>query len=159
MTIEYLPTKLPSIMDRIKEGVFLPQFFQLIHTSGYHEIFPEMVQITLFIPTEDTLEYLTPEQIKVLNEALDNEHKAKKIIENHIIKEELSLVDLSKLEEVFTINNREVSIDIHCNILDIYEAPISESSSLTAKINGFDIETANLVCYNGIMHSIKGVIL
>lgn len=159
MTIQYLPDKLPSIMDRIKEGVFLPQFFQLIHTSGYDEIFPEMVQITLFIPTEDTLDYLTAEQIKNLESALDNKEKAKEIVENHIVKQELTLLDLSNLEKIFTINNKEISVDVHCNILDNYETPIVESSSLTARINEFDMETANLVCYNGIMHTIKGIIL
>ncbi len=159
MAVQYLPDQLPSIMDRIKEGVFLPQFFQLIHISGYDEIFPEMVQITLFIPTEDTLDFLTGEQIKNLENALEDKEKAREIIENHIVKEELSLLDLSTLEEVFTINNKVLSIDVHCNILNNYESPITESSSLTAKINSFDMETANLVCYNGIMHSVRGIIL
>ncbi len=159
MTIQYLPDKLPSIIDRIKEGVFLPQFFQLIHTSKYDEIFPEMVQITLFIPTEDTLDFLTPEQIRNLESALDDEKRAKEIIENHIVKQELTLLDLSNLESIFTLNNKEIKVDVHCNILDNYETPIAESSSLTAKINNFDMETANLVCYNGIMHSIKGILL
>ncbi len=159
MAVEYLPDKLPSIMDRIKEGVFLPQFFQLIHISGYDSIFPEMVGITLFIPTEDTLDYLTSEQIKYLESALDDKEKAKEIIENHIVKQELTLIDLSKLETVFTLSSKEITVDIHCNILDRYESPIAESSSLTAKINGFNMETSNLVCYNGIIHSIKGIIL
>ncbi len=159
MNIPNLPENLPSILDRIKEGVFLPQFFQLIHVSGYDEILPEMVQITLFIPTEDTLDFLNSEQIKYLNSALEDKEKAKEIIENHIVKEELTLLDLANLEKVFTLNNKEIGIDVHCNILNNFETPIAESSSLTAKVNDYKMETANLVCYNGIMHSIKGVIL
>ena len=53
MTIQYLPDKLPSIIDRIKEGVFLPQFFQLIHTSKYDEIFPETRLALEILPLHD----------------------------------------------------------------------------------------------------------
>lgn len=149
---------LPNVIDRLKEGIAFPLFFQILNTTEYAEKLTEMV-VTLFVPVEDTLDYITPEQLAQFKEALNDEKKAKEIIENHLIDEAISLKEMLDIKELTTVSGKKIKVDVSCNIREDFEFPIDNACYVEAKINDNEIETANLVCFNGFIHTIKGVIL
>ncbi len=149
---------LPNVIDRLKEGISFPLFFQLLNTTEYADKLTEMV-VTLFVPVEDTLDYIAPEQLDTLKKALDDPELAKRIIENHMIDEAISLKEMLDIKELTTVSGKKIKIDVSCNIREDFEFSIDNACFVDAKIEGNDIETANLVCYNGFIHTIRGVIL
>ncbi len=149
---------LPNILDRLKEGSFFPLFFQLVNSTDFADILTESV-ITVFTPVEDTLDFITEKEHSILKEALNDETKAKEIIGNHIVYGAYSLRELLDIKELETISGKKIKVDVSCNIREDFEFLIDNACFVDAKINDCEIETANIVCYNGFIHTIKGVIL
>ncbi len=149
---------LPNVIDRLKEGIVFPLFFQILHTTEYADKLTEKV-VTMFVPTEDTLDLLSADQIAQLQSALKDEKKAKEIIENHLIDRAISLKEMLDIKELTTLSGKKISVDVGCEIREDYEFSIDNACRVHALINGNKIETANLVCFNGFIHLIKGIIL
>ncbi|NPA53310.1 MAG: hypothetical protein GXO21_01430 [Aquificae bacterium] len=149
---------LPNVIDRLKEGITFPLFFQLLSTTEYIDKLTEMV-VTLFVPVEDTLDLIAPEELEEIKSALKDKDKAKKIIENHLIDEAISLREMLDIKELTTLSGRKIKVDVSCNIREDFEFSIENACFVKAEIENKEIETANLVCYNGFIHTIKGIIL
>ncbi len=149
---------LPNVIDRIKEGTPFPLFFQILNNTEYAEELKERV-VTLFLPVENTIDYISEKQLSELEEALKDKTKAKRIIENHLIDEAISLKEMLNMKELKTVSGKKIKIDVSCNIREDFEFLIENACFVEAKINENEIETANIVCYNGFIHTIKGIIL
>lgn len=149
---------LPNFYDRLKEGIFYPYFFQLINISGYADKLAEFVG-TMFVPIEHTADYILPETQKIIEKALKDENLARRIVENHLIDEPISLKEMLELKELLTVSGKKISIDVKCNIREDFEILIEDACYVEAYIDKNEIETANLVCHNGFIHTIKGIII
>ena len=149
---------LPNIYDRLVEGLAYPHFFQLIHIAGYQDYLREGA-LTIFVPVENTIDYISPETLTTIEKALKDEKLAKEILENHIVEEPITLKEMLDIKELTTLNGKKISIHVECHIREDYEFLIDHACYVTAKIQNNKIETANIVCYNGFIHTIKGIIL
>ncbi|WP_457639927.1 fasciclin domain-containing protein [Persephonella sp.] len=149
---------LPNIIEKIVEGSFFPHFFHLINLTEYADRLTEM-PATVFVPVEDTVDIISAEQFQIIEKALKDKKLALEIVENHIIEEPVSLSEMVNLKEIKTINGKPLKVDVQCRIREDYEFSIENACSVKAEINGLPMETANIVCYNGFIHTIRGVII
>ncbi len=78
---------------------------------------------------------------------------AKKIIENHLIDEAIPLREMLDIKELTTLSGKKIKIDVSCHIREDFEFSIENACFVDAKIENNEIETANIVCYNGFIHT------
>jgi len=149
---------LPNIIEKLVEGSFMPYFFQLINTTEYGEKLREM-PATLFVPVEDTLDLMTPRSIETLEKAFKDEKLALQIIENHLLSQPMTLKEMLNLRQIETVNGNRLDINVQCHIREDFEFSISQACYVEAEINSIPMETANIVCYNGFIHTIRGIII
>ncbi|NPA17408.1 MAG: hypothetical protein GXO05_06650 [Aquificae bacterium] len=149
---------LPNIIEKLVEGTFLPHFFQLINITEYGEKLREM-PVTLFVPVEDTLDLISSKELQILEKALKDESLATKIVENHIIQQPVPLREMLDIREIQTIGGKKLSVNVRCGIREDFEFSVSQGCYVEAEIGGLHLETANIVCYNGFIHTIRGIII
>ncbi|NPA58331.1 MAG: hypothetical protein GXN94_03435 [Aquificae bacterium] len=149
---------LPNIIEKLVEGTFMPQFFQLINITQYGDMLRE-TPATLFVPVEETLDIVPPQVIATVEKALKDSSLATEIVGNHIIEEPITLGEMLQIKELKTIGGKTISIDVRCNIREDFEFSISNACTVFAEISGIPMETANIVCYNGFIHTIRGIIV
>jgi uncharacterized surface protein with fasciclin (FAS1) repeats len=108
---------------------------------------------------EDTLDILSADQIAQLQSALKDEKKAKEIVENHLINTPISLKEMLAIKELTTLSGKKILIDVSCNIREDYEFSLDNACYVHGTVNNNKIETANIVCFNGFIHIIKGIVI
>jgi len=149
---------LPNVIEKLVEGSFMPYFFQMINITEYGDKLRE-IPVTLFVPVEDTLDFISEEVTETIEKALKDETLAKQIVENHIIEEPLTLKEMMDIKKVKTVGGNILDINVRCNIREDFEFSVSQGCYVKAEISSLQIETANIVCYNGFIHTIKGIFI
>lgn len=127
-----------TIEQKLKTGTY---FLRLLHKVPELEkrIKNEDEQYTLFIPSDSTL------KVFMANKKIDttNTVQVKNLLENHIIPAHLSLIDLMSSNEVVTLSQKKLSVQIKDKKIYLKNAQVLNSDILYS---------------SGIIHSINQVI-
>ena len=131
------------MQDLIQTAVHHPNlkiFIRVVRETGLYDYLREEGPFTIFIPIDAAFEKLPP---KLIEQLFKDKEKLTDLLAQHIILEKMSLNNAYSRKKITMANGKIIN--------------------LSAK-NGLSVDTANvieknIVCENGILHTISEVLL
>lgn len=122
----------------------LSTFVQLVEEAGLAESFNFDEPITLFAPTNEAFQSLSPERYEYLTNP-DNRGELVKVLQAHIIPSEVSSTAFANNQRIVDAEGNEIPVDTEMHGTQVF-------------IGGAEIIRSDIEASNGIIHVVNGVI-
>lgn len=122
----------------------LSTFVQLVEQTGLVESFNYAEPVTLFAPTNEAFQSLSPERYEYLINP-DNRDELIRVLQAHIIPSEVSSAAFSSNQRIVDAEGNEIPVDTEMHGTQVF-------------IGGAEIVRSDIAASNGIIHVVNGVI-
>ncbi len=148
-----------NIFERLLEGGVFPKFIQLIENSGIKEELITGGPFTVFIPSDEAIDFSPEEKLKEFEEALKDPVRARDVLHRHMIGGTYRIHELVEKEKIKSLNGEEITVKAKCKVKEDYNLEMDfESGIVEVRVNNAKVELANIPCSNGILHVINQLI-
>lgn len=137
---EMMPTQL--ITENITSGMNLATFASIIRHAGVVEQLAGKGPYTVFAPSNDAFEALPENELENLMKP-ENRERLREVVDNHIVAGALTANDLQDGAMLKTMGGAQLQVTKRNN---------------TVAINGAEVEEANILSENGVIHIVGKVL-
>ncbi|RDV14648.1 fasciclin domain-containing protein [Pontibacter diazotrophicus] len=137
---EMMPTQL--ITENITSGINLATFASIIRHAGVVEQLAGEGPYTVFAPSNDAFEALPENELENLMKP-ENRARLREVVNNHVVAGALTANDLQDGAMLKTVGGAQLQVTKRNN---------------TVAINGAEVEEANIMSENGVIHIVGKVL-
>ncbi|WP_162053532.1 fasciclin domain-containing protein [Pontibacter pamirensis] len=137
---EMMPTQL--ITENITSGIYLTTFASIIRHAGVVEQLAGAGPYTVFAPSNEAFEALPENELENLMKP-ENMARLREVVNNHVVAGALTASDLQDGAMLNTVGGAQLQVTKRNN---------------TVAINGAEVEEANILSENGVIHVVGKVL-
>lgn len=130
-----------NIVDTLQDKFIFNTFLRAINETNFSKILGGKGPFTVLAPTDEAFENLPPES---LDQLFHDKSELLDVISQHIVIGKLNSAEIEKMDELPTMANQTLAVEKHNEGLIIGGAKIVEP---------------DVICINGIIHSVDVVLM